>query len=59
LFGPCQDYIKLILVVQLSQLRAAVVRSEKMVAEAGDSLGTQRKGNITLEMLREFLENIL
>jgi hypothetical protein len=28
------------------QLRVAVVRCEKLVAEAGDSLGTQRKGNI-------------
>jgi hypothetical protein len=29
-----------------SQLRAAVVRSEKLVSEAGDSSGTQRKGNV-------------
>jgi hypothetical protein len=27
-------------------LRVAVVRSEKLVVEAGDSLGTQRKENI-------------
>jgi hypothetical protein len=26
-----------------SQLRVAVVRSEKLIAEAGDSSGTQRK----------------
>jgi hypothetical protein len=32
------------LVVQLSQLRVTVVRSEKLGAEAGDSSGTQRKG---------------
>jgi hypothetical protein len=30
----------------LSQLRFAAVRSEKLVAEAGDSPGTQRKGNV-------------
>jgi hypothetical protein len=30
----------------VGQLRAAVVRSEKLVAEAGDSSGTQRKGNV-------------
>jgi hypothetical protein len=29
-----------------SQLRVAVVRSEKLVAEARDSSGTQRKGNV-------------
>jgi hypothetical protein len=29
-----------------SQLRFAAVRSEKPVTEAGDSLGTQRKGNL-------------
>jgi hypothetical protein len=28
------------------QLRVAVVRSEKLVAEAGDSSGIQRKGNV-------------
>jgi hypothetical protein len=28
------------------QLRVASVRSEKLVAEAGDSSGTQKKGNI-------------
>jgi hypothetical protein len=28
------------------QLRVAVVRSEKLVAEAADSSGTQRKGNV-------------
>jgi hypothetical protein len=27
-------------------LRVAVVKSEKLVAEAGDSTGTQRKGNV-------------
>jgi hypothetical protein len=32
----------------LSHLRAAVVRSEKHVAEAGDSSGTQRKGTSTV-----------
>jgi hypothetical protein len=30
----------------LSQFRVAVVRSKKLVAEAGDSSGTQRKRNI-------------
>jgi hypothetical protein len=30
----------------MSQLKVAVVRSEKLVAEARDSLGTQRKENI-------------
>jgi hypothetical protein len=30
----------------VSRLRVAVVRSEKLVAEAGDSSGTQRKGNV-------------
>jgi hypothetical protein len=30
----------------LSQLRVAVVRSEKLVAEVGDSSGTQRKGDV-------------
>jgi hypothetical protein len=30
----------------LSQLRVAVVRSEKLLAEAGDSSGTQRKGKV-------------
>jgi hypothetical protein len=30
----------------VSQLRVAVVRSEKLVAEAGDSSGTQRKGSV-------------
>jgi hypothetical protein len=29
-----------------SQLRGAVVRSEKLVAETGDSSGTQRKGDV-------------
>jgi hypothetical protein len=32
----------------LSQLRVTVVRSEKLEAEAGDSSGTQRKGNVHL-----------
>jgi hypothetical protein len=27
-------------------MRIAIVRSEKLVAEAGDSSGTQRKGNV-------------
>jgi hypothetical protein len=31
---------------RLSQMRAAVVRSEKLVAEPGGSKGTQRKGNV-------------
>jgi hypothetical protein len=31
---------------ELSQLRVAVVRSEKLVAEAGDNSETQRKGNV-------------
>jgi hypothetical protein len=31
---------------RLSQLRVAVVRREKLVAEVGDSSGTQRKGNV-------------
>jgi hypothetical protein len=30
----------------LSQLRVAVVRSGKLVAEARGSLGTQREGNV-------------
>jgi hypothetical protein len=30
----------------LSQFRVAIVRSEKLVAEAGDSSGTKRKENI-------------
>jgi hypothetical protein len=30
-----------------SRLRVSVVRSEKMVAEAEDSSGTQRKGNVS------------
>jgi hypothetical protein len=30
----------------LSQLRVTVVRREKLVAEVGDSSGTQRKGNV-------------
>jgi hypothetical protein len=30
----------------LSQFRVAVVRSEKLVAEAGDSSGTQMKRNV-------------
>jgi hypothetical protein len=30
----------------LCRLRVAVVRSEKLVAEDGDSPGTQRKGNV-------------
>jgi hypothetical protein len=30
----------------LSSLRPAVVRSEKLVAEAEDCSGTQRKGNV-------------
>jgi hypothetical protein len=30
----------------LRQFRVAVVRSEKLVVEAVDSSGTQRKGNI-------------
>jgi hypothetical protein len=34
------------LVVQLSQLRVEVVRSEKLVAEARDSSEIQRKGNV-------------
>jgi hypothetical protein len=29
-----------------NQLRVAVVRSEQLVAEAGDSTGTLRKGNV-------------
>jgi hypothetical protein len=29
-------------------LRAAVVRSEKLVSEARESSGTQRKGNVRL-----------
>jgi hypothetical protein len=29
-----------------SRLGVAVVRSEKLVAEVGDSSGTQRKGNV-------------
>jgi hypothetical protein len=29
------------------QLRAAVLRSEKLVPEAGNSLGTQRKRNVS------------
>jgi hypothetical protein len=33
-------------VVGLSQLRVAVVVSDKLVAEAGDSSGTLRKGNV-------------
>jgi hypothetical protein len=32
-----------------SQLRVAVVRSKKLVAEAGDSSGTQRKGNVSYQ----------
>jgi hypothetical protein len=31
---------------RLSQLRVAVVRNEKLVAEVGNSSGTQRKGNV-------------
>jgi hypothetical protein len=31
---------------ELSQLRVAVVRSEKLVAEAEEISGTQRKGNV-------------
>jgi hypothetical protein len=34
------------LVVQLSQQRVTVVRSDKPVAEAGDNSGTHRKGNV-------------
>jgi hypothetical protein len=34
------------LIVLLSQLRVATVRSEKLVAETRESSGTQRKGNI-------------
>jgi hypothetical protein len=36
------------LVVQfgLSKLRAAVVRSEKLVTESGETSRTQRKGNV-------------
>jgi hypothetical protein len=30
----------------LGQMRVAVVRSEKLLAEAGESSGTQRKGNV-------------
>jgi hypothetical protein len=33
----------------MSQLRAAVVRREKLVAEAGDSSGTQKKGKSAIE----------
>jgi hypothetical protein len=32
--------------IDLSQLGVSVVRSEKLVAETGDSSGTQRKGNV-------------
>jgi hypothetical protein len=32
----------------LSRLRVAIVRSEKLVSEAGKSSGTQRKGNVRL-----------
>jgi hypothetical protein len=31
----------------LSQLKAAVLRSEKVVAEGGDSSGPQRNGNVS------------
>jgi hypothetical protein len=32
--------------LELTQLRDAVVRSEKLVAEAGDSSGVQKKVNV-------------
>jgi hypothetical protein len=38
-----------LLLSRLSQLRDAVVRSEKLVAEAGDSTGTQGKGMSVVE----------
>jgi hypothetical protein len=31
---------------RLSRWRVAIVRIEKLVAEAGESSGTQRKGNV-------------
>jgi hypothetical protein len=34
---------------ELSQLRVPVLRSERLIAEAGDSSGTQRKGNAAVE----------
>jgi hypothetical protein len=40
--------IKRGLVIQLSQLRVSVVRSEKLVVEAGESSGIQRMGNVRL-----------
>jgi hypothetical protein len=36
-----------------SQLRFAAVRSEKLLAEAGDSLGTQRKGAFIVGRLHQ------
>jgi hypothetical protein len=33
----------------MSQLRAVIVGSEKLLAEAGDSSGNQRKGNVAIE----------
>jgi hypothetical protein len=41
-----QQQVSSLSVSQLSQLRVAAVRSEKLVAEAGDSSETQRKGNV-------------
>jgi glycerophosphoryl diester phosphodiesterase len=48
----------------VSKLRVAVVRSEKLVAEAGDSLGTQRRRNahhwkpLPSSTMKTFTENI-
>jgi hypothetical protein len=35
--------------VTVRQMSVSVVRNEKLVAEAGDSSGIQRKGNVRLE----------
>jgi hypothetical protein len=35
-------------VIEWRRLRFAVMRSEKLVAEVGESSGTQRKGEISL-----------
>jgi hypothetical protein len=38
-------------------LRVAVVRSEKLVVEAGDSLGTQKKGTSAVGSLYQVTAN--
>jgi hypothetical protein len=43
-----RSVLRLIVKLWLSQLRVTVTRSEKLVAEARDSSGTQRKEDVHL-----------